>query len=201
MAARVDNPASPAASGLKSLGTAKYIVAGDYVVTPPPGARWLRMELRGGGGAGGIHTGAGASGGGEGAVQRRMVPIRAGAFVLTIGAGGSNGRTGQPPARASGASTMLGYTASPGAAGEGASNVAAAGGAGVDGVDPLVGYGNFSGSLSDGLNGGGANGAAFGKSQTATLGGGGIGFYSTTTPTPAFGTPGGDGYAFLEFFG
>jgi hypothetical protein len=199
MAGRVGNPASPVASGLKPLGAAKYIVAGDYVVTPPAGARWLRMELRGGGGAGGIHNGAGASGGGEGAVQRRILRIRAGDIALTVGAGGSNGGANKPPARSSGASAMLGYVALPGAAGQSSAGGTAAGGAGDDGVDPLVGYGSFSGAAGQSIVGGGAYGRSAAAPEPGRFGSGGYGQYSNLEAGP--GGPGGDGYAFLEFFG
>ena len=197
MADRVRNPSTPdGLAGLKLRGTWSQLVAGNYTVTPPIGARFARIEMRGGGGRGGGQSGNGGGGGGEGALQRRFVPLKRGDFAVVVGAGAS---ASAGPGDG-GDSTALGLTAAGGKPGTFNEVVPGAGGIGADGAEPIVGLGSFSGQSGAGSNGGGQGGGRSNPSAAATRGGGGAGA-APRAQVGDNGYAGGAGYILIEFYG
>jgi hypothetical protein len=205
MAAHVGSPDDGgSASVLTYLGGQRQNAAGTYTVTPPAGAAFMRITLKGAGGAGGPWTGPYGSsdqayagnGGGEGATARSWRSAPGAAFSIIVGAGGSGTTDGA-------ATTALGLTAAGGKTG---TDVAVgAGGVGTNASrDPGFGADNFSGQDGQSHGGGGDfggsyiyHGAVSGDGAAGRFGGGGTGALNYN----GSGLVGGDGFFIVEFFG
>jgi hypothetical protein len=178
------------------------------LVTPaPPGTLLFDIAVIGGGGAGGAsgNTGSnrGSGGGGAGGFYRGQVPLVAGTYPVTVGAGGP--QNGSSARGSNGSNSALGQNAAGGGGGGGmglgqnANNPGASGGSGGG-----AGEGTSSAAGGLALFGSGSNGQGFrGGNQPANdnggpgAGGGGAGGQGSdiTDDAQQTGGPGGSGVA------